>query len=69
METVKKYLMKSVYRKFFSFFLALIVFVLLLAFFHTPIVYFIVSISTLFATYCLLNIIIEYLFSNGVSND
>ena len=60
METVKKYLMKSVYRRFAIFSATLLIVLILLSFFNTPLVSFILAVTVLYAIGELVHFLLEY---------
>lgn len=60
MEIVKEYLMKSVYRRFVIFLSASLIILVLLVFFNTPVVSFILSTSALYASAKLIQFLLNY---------
>jgi predicted PurR-regulated permease PerM len=61
METVKKYLMKSVtYRRFAIFSATLLIILILLSFFNTPLVSFILAVTAFYAIGELVHFLLEY---------
>jgi predicted PurR-regulated permease PerM len=63
METVKKYLMKSVYRRFAIFSATLLIVLILLSFFNTPLVSFILAVTAFYAIGELVHFLLGLLFS------
>jgi predicted PurR-regulated permease PerM len=60
METVKKYLMKSTYRRFAIFSATLLIILILLSFFNTPLVSFILAVTAFYAIGKLVHFLLEY---------
>ena len=60
METVKKYLMKSTYRRFVIFSATLLIILILLSFFNTPLVSFILAVTAFYAIGKLVHFLLEY---------
>jgi predicted PurR-regulated permease PerM len=60
METVKKYLMKSTYRRFAIFSTTLLIILILLSFFNTPVVSFILAVTAFYAIGELAHFLLEY---------
>ena len=65
METVKKYLMKSTYRRFAIFSATLLIILILLSFFNTPLVSFILAVTAFYAIGELVHFLLEYFFGEA----
>ena len=65
METVKKYLMKSTYRRFAIFSATLLIILILLSFFNTPLVSFILAVTVLYPIGELVHFLLEYLLGEA----